>query len=921
MAADPVAALLAELSIEEKLALLHQAVPAMPRHGLAAFHTGAEAAHGVAWEGLATVFPQPVGLAASWDRDLLRRIGAVVGTELRAKRAGNPDIGLNAWAPVVNPLRHPRWGRNEEGFAEDPWLTAELAGAYAAGMRGDDADRWRVVPTLKHFCGYNNETDRDVSDSQLRPRVLHEYELPAYRGPIAAGAVGAVMASYNLVNGRPAHVAADLLDELRSWTDDSLLVVSDAFAPGNLAGSQAYFEDHLSSHAAALQAGMDSFTDNGRDPEPTLERLRGALRDGLIGIEEVDRAVARVLRLRERLGELDDHDPYAGIGPDDLDRPEHRTLAREAVAAGVVVLRNDGLLPLRPRGRIAVLGPFAERVLTDWYSGTPPYTVSLAAALREAVGTDGTVRVADGADRIALQPVGQSGFLRSVRGRLAADGLPAAGGGPEPDAIFAVTDWAHGLVTVVAADGKLWTVPDGRWVRAEADRVGGWVVQESFRLHRHDDGSWSIRHQGSGKWLRVDVAGGLSVESRDLADATRFLISVISDGRAEVAAATGWADTVIMTAGNDPHLHGRETQDRPDLALPEPQAALLRTARGASERVLLVIVSSYPYALDRSSAGTPAIVWTSHAGQELGPGLVDVITGVVEPAGRLAQTWPAPENRLPDLFDYDIISSRGTYWYSDQPPLYPFGHGLGYAPVEYSELTVDATSTPVRASVRVGNPGDRPVVEVVQAYVSAPTHRLRFPRRLCGWQRVPLEPGESRLVTLELHPDAFKIFDVTRSELIIETGDYRLGLGASADDLRCTAVLHLDGRTVGPHDLTVPVAAAAFDHCDQIRLVPRDPLRGEVVAAEDGQIAFAAVDLGQHEQLELRIRRSGRIDGRVEVTLDGRLLGSLPALDGWRAAILAVPGGRRGELRLRLVQATVDTIRAVGATDGSRPAS
>jgi beta-glucosidase len=910
MAADPVAALLARLSIEEKLALLHQAVPAMPQHGLAAFHTGAEAAHGVAWEGLATVFPQPVGMAASWDRELLRRIGTVVGTELRAKRATNPDLGLNAWAPVVNPLRHPRWGRNEEGFSEDPWLTAELAGAYAAGMRGDDADHWRVVPTLKHFCGYNNETDRDVSDSQLRRRVLHEYELPAYRGPIAAGAVGAVMASYNLVNGRPAHVCADLLDELRSWTQDTLLVVSDAFAPSNLAGSQAYFDDHPKSHAAALRAGMDSFTDNGRDAEPTLARLREALRDGLIEIEDVDRAVTRVLRLRERLGELGDHDPYAGIGADDLDRPEHRALARESVAAGVVVLRNDGLLPLRPEGRVAVVGPFAERVLTDWYSGTPPYTVSLAEALREAVGTDGTVRVVDGADRIALQPVGRDGFLRNIGGRLSADGLPVAGGEPEPDAIFAVTDWGHGLVTIAAADGKLWTVPHGRWVRAEADRVGGWVVQESFRLHRHDDGTWSIRHQGTGKWLRVDVAGGLSAECRDLADATRFMITVITDGRAEVAAAADWADTVIMTAGNDPHLHGRETQDRPDLALPEPQAAVLRTARAVTDRVLLVIVSSYPYALDRSIAGTPAIIWSSHAGQELGHGTVDVITGAVEPAGRLAQAWPAPDTRLPDLFDYDIITSRATYWYSDQPPLYPFGHGLGYAPVEYAELTVDATAVPIRASVRVGNTGERPAVEVVQAYVSASTHRLRFPRRLCGWQRVRLEPGECRTVELELHPGAFETFDVTRSELIIERGDYRIGVGASADDLRCTETVHLDGETVGPHDLTSATDAAAFDHCDRVRLAPREPLRGEVVAAEDGLISFGAVDLGHHDQLELRIRRSGRIDGRVEVTLDGHPLGTLPALEHWQTASLPAGGHRGGELRLRLVQAAVDTIRA-----------
>ncbi|GAB3763633.1 beta-glucosidase family protein [Microlunatus parietis] len=909
MVADPVAALLAELSVEEKLALLHQAVPALPRHGLAAFHTGAEAAHGVAWEGIATVFPQPVGMAASWDPELLHRVGDVVGTELRAKHAADPGIGLNAWAPVVNPLRHPRWGRNEEGFSEDPWLTAELAGAYAAGMRGDHPRRWRVVPTVKHFCGYNNEADRDVSDSQLRRRVLHEYELPAYRGPIAAGAVGAVMASYNLINGRPAHVSADLLDELRSWTPDSLLVVSDAFAPGNLADSQAYFDDHLQSHAAALRAGMDSFTDNGRDSGPTLERLRGALDAGLITITDVDRAVERVLRLRERLGELDDHDPYAGIGPDDLDRPQHRELAREAAAAGAVVLRNDGLLPLPPRGRIAVTGPFAHRVLTDWYSGTPPYTVSLAEALREAVGTDGEVRVADGADRVTLQPIGRDGLLRNRDGRLVADGLTSEDGTPEPAAVFAITDWGHGVITFTADDGRLWTVPKGRWVRAEAERVGGWVVQESFRLHRHGDGTWSIRHLGTGKWLRVDVAGGLSAEHLDLADATRFRLEVIVDGRAEVTAAAAWAETVIVTAGNEPHLLGRETADRPDLALPEPQSALLRIARAVNERVLLAIVSSYPYALDGDEAGTAAVVWTCHAGQELGHGLVDVITGAVEPGGRLAQTWPAPDNRLPDLFDYDIIRSRATYWYSDQRPLYAFGHGLGYSRVEYGDLKINSADPPDRVSVRVGNVGDRPAVEVVQAYVSAPEHRLPFPRRLAGWRRVRLEPGESRIVEITLRPEAFMIFDVTRSKSIIERGSYDIGIGAAADDLRGTVTVLLDGEEVGPHDLTTPVPAAAFDHCERARLAPREPLRGEIVAATDGMISFRSVDLGDHDHLEFRVRRSGRVDGRVEVTLDGRSLGSVPATETWQTRRLPARGPG-GELRLRLVRAAVDTIRA-----------
>ena len=483
--ADQVQNVLGRLTMSEKLAMLHQSAPPVERLGLAGFSTGGEAAHGVAWRGLATVFPQSVGLAASWDPDLLRRIGDVVGTEVRAKRVADPGIGLNVWAPVVNPLRHPRWGRNEEGFSEDPWLTARLGSAYAEGLRGDRPS-WRVVPTLKHFCGYNNETDRDVSSSVLRPRVLHEYEFPAFRGPIADGVVGAVMAAYNLVNGRPAHVSAELLDELRSWTEDSLLVVSDAYAPGNLAGSQRYFDDHPTGYAAALRAGMDSYTQDDARPERTLAVLSAALDRGLITEADIDRAVERVLRLRGRTGELDGTDSYAD-GPDrvtvdDLDRPEHRELARVAVGASVVLLRNSCLLPLQPVGRIAVIGPHADRVLCDWYSGTPPYEVSLAAALTEAVADGGEVRVADGADRIALRPIGigasgtlptdprEHGYLFNSAGLLTAEGA-IIDGVPEPDSVFTVTDWGHGVCTIAAAGGRLWSVPDGRWVRAEAERV------------------------------------------------------------------------------------------------------------------------------------------------------------------------------------------------------------------------------------------------------------------------------------------------------------------------------------------------------------------------------------------------------------------------------------------------------------------
>ena len=195
--------MLGQLTDSEKIAMLHQWSPGVPRLGIAPFHTGTEALHGAAWLGVATVFPQAAGLGATWDPDLLTAVGTAVGTEVRALHERDPLVSLNVWAPVVNLLRDPRWGRNEEGYSEDPLLTARLAVAYCAGLRGDHPVFWRTAPVLKHFFAHNNETDRDTTSSVVRARVLHEYDLAPFRGPVAAGVAAGVMPSYNLVNGGP----------------------------------------------------------------------------------------------------------------------------------------------------------------------------------------------------------------------------------------------------------------------------------------------------------------------------------------------------------------------------------------------------------------------------------------------------------------------------------------------------------------------------------------------------------------------------------------------------------------------------------------------------------------------------------------------------------------------------------------------
>jgi beta-glucosidase len=813
--------LLSQLTLDERLSLLHQFVPAIPRLGLSAFHTGCEALHGVAWLGRATVFPQAVGLAATWDVALLRAVGEVTSVEVRAKRAADPTVSLNVWAPVVNPLRHPGWGRNEEGYSEDPHLTGLLATAYCAGLRGDHKTVWRTVPALKHFLGYNNETDRSVTDSNLSLRTLHTEELAAFRGPVEAGVAGGIMLSYNRVNGVPAHTQPELVAEARSWAPGSLAVVSDAGAPTFLVTSQRTEPDRVHAAAALVRSGLDSFTDDDASSAPTLDALREALRLGLLTTDEVDRAALRILELRLRTGELDDDDPYRGIGPESLDLPEHRALAREAVGRSVVVLRNAaGLLPLAEPARIAVVGPLADLVLTDWYAGTPPYEVGIATGLRERY-PDAEVEVADSCDHVALRSVSADRYLVSdATGSV----VQASATDATADTGFAVTDWGDGVLTLRStASGKL--VTGGTWpARADAERVGGWVVQETFRRHVHPDGSWSLLHLGSGRWLRVMRDSGLvAAEAVVLEQAERFVVRTLRSGLADAASAAARADLVVVAVGNDPHLAGRETEDRPHLWLPESAAELWRTAAEANPRSVLAIVSSYPYVLGPGVADAATIVWSSHGGQELGRGVADVLSGDREPTGRLTQSWPAHPDQAGDLFDYDTLAQQATYRHQPNPYAFAFGHGCTYTTVSYDAVRLDsgtATCPPptlrhpaleagdepvARATVHVSNRGDRPAEELVQLYVLGPGDLpIPTPRRLLvAYRRVRLEPGEQRtveltfpLARLAVWEDAVRLPEAPADwlhagALRVQPGRYILAAGPSADDLVVTTGLEV----------------------------------------------------------------------------------------------------------------------------------
>ncbi|RCG28562.1 beta-glucosidase [Sphaerisporangium album] len=883
---DRVADLLGRLTLDEKVGLLHQYQAAVPRLGVAAFRTGTEALHGLARLGPATVFPQAIGLASTWDPELVREVGAATGDEVVAFHHKDPaGAGLNVWAPVVNPLRDPRWGRNEEGYSEDPWLTGVMGTAFAQGLRGDHRVL-KTAPTLKHFLAYNNETGRCVGSSNLPPRVLHEYELPAFRRAIEAGAAVSLMSSYNLVNGRPALLSPLINDVVRSWTREELLVVSDAHAPGNLVEPQGYHAGLPEAYAAAIRAGLDNFTQDDDRPGATLRHIREALRRGLLDEADIDTAARHVLAIRFRLGEFDPGTPYDGITQEVVNRPEHQAVARRAAARSMVLLKNDGLLPLSPPVGIAVIGPLGDTLMEDWYSGTLPYAVTARDGLAGRCATE----FREGVDRVALGVAGGH-----VTASDDSAGAPLrAGHGSDPRLTwFDVFDWgggAHALRAV--ANGRYVSVGDDGVLVNDQSGPGGWEVRQTFLLDERPRGTLALRHIATGGHVRVAADGTLRLTG-DPDAAAALTLEPVRDGARDAAELAAASDVAVVVLGDHPMINGRETEDRGDLGLPPAQEALLRAVHAANPRTVLVLSSGCPLAVTWAEQNLPAILWSSHGGQEYGHALADVLFGDEDPGGRLTQTWYRSARELPDLFDYDIIATDSTYMYYRGTPLYPFGHGYGYTDFEYSDLRLSAdTAGPgdvVTVEVTLTNTGARPGVEVVQLYTRQRRSRVKQPlRRLRGFRRVRLAPGESRVVTMAIDVADLAFWDVTRGRFVVEDAPHKVLVGRSAGDIRVWARLQVAGERIPPRDpYARPLRAADNDEYDGV--VPCEAAQGagDAVrgACAGAWIAFRDVDFaaGAAACALTAGTEGGVLTLRLDDPLDGRVAGAVavaPSRDG-----------------------------------------
>ncbi|MGP4045550.1 glycoside hydrolase family 3 C-terminal domain-containing protein [Streptomyces sp. 2A115] len=906
--------LLSRLTLDEKISLLHQHQPAIPRLGIQSFKTGTEALHGVAWLGETTVFPQAVGLASTWDPALMKQVGSAVGDEARGFQQERPaGWGLNLWAPVVNPLRDPRWGRNEEGYSEDPYLTSSMATAYGTGLTGGDPDHLKTAPTLKHFLGNNNEVDRTTTSSDLRPRVLKEYEEQAFRPTIEADAATGVMSSYNLVNGRPATVDPALNDEVRGWSSYDLLNVTDAYAPNNLVGtgSQKYYDTLPEGNAAALKAGVDSFTTDDANSVPTTTAVKSAVSTGLLKESDVDTAAGHILSVRVRLGEFDPGGgKYGSIDKSVINSPAHQKLARKAAADAAVLLKNSGgTLPLKasPSHDLAVVGPLADTLYTDWYSGTLPYAVTPAEGISDRLGKPVTSN--EGVDRIALKNAETGEY---VTAGTDADGEALQESAASSDAAaaqFDVFDWGAGIVTLrSAANGRY---VGYNWSNFVNDQVqpNGWFVQQQFALEEQTDGTYLLRYAGyetQEPWWSNPVYlgptgpdGTLGLVTKD--EAAHYAKDVVRSGTAEAVAAVKGKDAAVVVVGSMPAINGRENDDREDMSLAPSQEALVKAVRAANPKTVVVVENSYPTTLGALQKEVPALLWTTHAGQETGNALADVLFGAVNPAGRLTQTWYESEADLPSILEYDNIKYDRTYQYFKGDPLYEFGYGLSYSSFRYGELRRTAGGY----ELAVTNTGKRAGDEVVQLYTHQRVSRDKQPlKQLEAFRRISLDPGQTKTVKLELTAKDLAHWDVTRSKWVVESGTYDVLVGASSEDIRSRTSLKVRGETIPARDLSRSTRAENFDDYQGVRLVDESKVRGTSVGATaggawlkfadaqlgSGATKFSARVAGAAGQVEIRL---GSPTGTLVGTARASGTGSVYTYDTVNASLSATAKGRQ----------------------------
>lgn len=834
--------LVSRMTLEEKAAQMQNAAPAIERLGVPAYDWWNEALHGVARAGGATVFPQAIGLAATFDVPLMDQVSRTISDEARAKhheavRRGEHGRyqGLTFWSPNINIFRDPRWGRGQETYGEDPFLTARMGVSFVRGLQGDDPKYRKLDATAKHFAVHSGpEADRHHFDARPSRRDLYETYLPAFEALVKEGQVDSVMGAYNRVYGESASASQLLLRDVlrRDWGFKGY-VVSDCWAIVDIWKNHKIVATREEAAALAVKNGTE--LECGEE----YSTLPEAVRKGLITEAEIDAALAELFTARMRLGMFDPPEMvrWARIPASVNQSPEHDALSRKAAQASIVLLKNDGVLPLsRKLRRIAVVGPTADdtMALLGNYYGTPAAPVTILQGIRDAAPQAEVIHargvdLVEGREDPVATPLIEAQYLR-----------PAAGSNERGlrGEYFRSNDLSGtpALVRVDAQIGFRWdrgSPTDNLMARGEAGPGQGvpsdnfsirWSGQllppvsgkyrieaaanDGFRLYL--DGRLLLDHWQPSDRLRAD---NVSVELE--AGRAYDLKMEYYDGERDAGVRLAWnmpgakppfeealeaarsSDVVVFVGGLTGDVEGEEMTvnypgfaggDRTDMRLPSTQRKLLEALHATGKPVVMVLTTGSALAIDWAKQNLPAILVAWYPGQRGGTAVADVLFGDANPAGRLPVTLYKADEKLPAFDDY-AMKGR-TYRYFSGEPLYPFGHGLSYTRFAYSGLRLDRSNAgpkeQVRVSLKVKNTGQRAGEEVVQLYLHPlEPKRERALKDLRGFERLNLQPGEEREVSFTFTPEIdLRHYDIERKGYAVDAGAYEAQLGASSADIR-----------------------------------------------------------------------------------------------------------------------------------------
>lgn len=837
MAAD----IVAKLTPDEKFAQLVNVAPAIPRLGIPAYNWWTELLHGAMGTVPTTNFPEPIGLAATFDQNLVHDVASVISDENRGLHAlarrtghlGRIGTGLDTWSPNINLFRDPRWGRGQETYGEDPYLTARMAVAYVTGMQGQDPDLPDVISSPKHYAVHSGpELTRHSANVNLSMHDLEDTYLPAFRAAIVEGHAGSIMCAYNSIDGQPA-CANDLLlkERLRGAWGFGGYVVSDCDAVKDIADNHKFVPDQAAAVAAAMKAGVDNECNGdtlGDNGTVASDRYKEALQRGLITVADIDRALVRLFSARLRNGDL------AGVkstkpAPNlPLTTPAHSALALLAAEKSIVLVKNDGLLPLKPGTRIAVVGPLADstHVLRGNYSSmqsAPP--ISVLNGLKSAM---------PGA-KITHAPFGPSltdGDSVPVTALLTPDGKPGlraqyfnATYVPPPvsnlpssfmERMKAETDRRKAFK--YAAKPVVSRIESGIAARGnELAQVADnhRVVWTGF-LVPPETGTYRIGLTGFMGSVTIDgkpvagldhpVWGGMpKLTDYRLAKGKHYKLRVVTEAHglsgidlkwqmisehpeAALQAAAAKSDVIVAVVGLSSDLEGEEMPvhvdgfsggDKTSLDIPADQRALLEQAKATGKPLVVVVMNGSPVALQWAKDNADAIVEAWYSGQAGGLAVANVLSGKTDPAGRLPLTFYGSVADLPPFDDYSMKGR--TYRYFQGKPVYPFGYGLSYTTFTYAPLVIapvnGAVENGLRVTTEISNTGSRDGDEVAELYITPPQFDGAPRLALRGFQRVSLKAGEHRNVTIELSPRdlSFVTADGVRQ---IVPGHYTIGVGS-----------------------------------------------------------------------------------------------------------------------------------------------